>query len=59
MRKSDRIRELEFAVVRMEMHIELLTLSISNLLESQGLAPMEPTSSLDSGKWYKRTTETP
>ena len=59
MRKSERLRQLELTVVRMEMTIELLTLSISNLLESQGLAPMEPTSSLESGKWYKRTTETP
>ena len=59
MRKSERLRQLEMAVVRMDMHIELLTLSISNLLETQGMAPMQPTESLDSGKWYKRPTETP
>jgi len=59
MRKSERLRQLELSVVRMEMHIELLTLSISNLLQTQGIAPMEPTESLDSGKWYKRPTDTP
>jgi hypothetical protein len=59
MRKSERLRQLELAVVRMEMHIEFLTLSISNLLENQGMAPTNPVESLDSGKWYKRPTETP
>jgi len=59
MRRSERLRQLELAVVRMEMHIELLTLSISNLLETQGMTPMNHTESLDSGKWYKKPTETP
>ena len=53
MRKSERLRQLELAVVRMEMHIELLSLTISNLLESQGLAPLDKTDLLDNGKWYK------
>lgn len=59
MRKSERLRQLELTVVRMEMHMELLALSLSNLLDSQGMAPMQPTESLDSGKWYKRPPETP
>jgi hypothetical protein len=59
MRKSERLRQLELAVVRMEMHIELLNLSISNLLETQGMTPMSPIESLDRGKWYKKPTETP
>lgn len=53
MRKSERLRQLELAVVRMEMHIELLSLTISNLLESQGLAPLDQIDLLDNGKWYK------
>lgn len=57
MRKSERLRQLEMAVLRMEMNVELLALTISNLLESQGLAPMEKTDTLDSGKWYKRPTD--
>ena len=56
MRKAERLRQIEMAVLRMEMHMELLTLSISNLLDSQGMANTEP---LDNGKWYKRPTETP
>jgi hypothetical protein len=56
MRKSERLRQLELTVVRMEMHMELLALSLSNLLDSQGMTNTEP---LDNGKWYKRPTETP
>lgn len=56
MRKSERLRQLELAVVRMEMNVELLALTISNLLESQGLAPSEHTDLLDNGKWYKKPT---
>ena len=57
MRKSERLRQLELTVVRLEMTIELMALTISNLLESQGLAPMERTDTLESGKWYKRPTD--
>ena len=56
MRKSERLRQLEMAVIRMEMHIELLSLTLSNLLDSQG---MDATPPLDNGKWYKRPTDTP
>jgi hypothetical protein len=56
MRKSERLRQLELAVVRMEKHMELLDLSLSNLLDSQGMDTAPP---LDNGKWYKKPTETP
>jgi len=65
MRKSERLRQLELTVVRMEMTIELLTLAINNLMESQEMV-MEDTgalsaleSSLDAGKWYPKIKETP
>lgn len=59
MRKSERLRQLEMAVIRMEMHIELLALTISNLMESQNMDQIDKTDLLDNGKWYKKPTETP
>lgn len=59
MRKSERLRQLELTVVRMEMTLELLTLAINNLMEAQEMVVNnndsldELTSKLDSGKWYK------
>lgn len=59
MRKSERIRQLELTVVRMEMTLELLTLALNNLMESQEMmledseANASLKSTLDSGKWYK------
>ena len=50
MRKSERLRLLEMQVVRLEMLVELYTLSIDNLLQSQNLKPSE----LDAGKWYQK-----
>jgi hypothetical protein len=50
MRKSERLRLLEMQVVRLEMLVELYTLAIDNLLESQNLKPTE----LDAGKWYQK-----
>lgn len=65
MRKSERLRQLELTVVRMEMTIELLTCAINSLMESQEMV-MEDTgaieslkSSLDAGKWYPNFKETP
>ena len=65
MRKSERLRQLELTVVRMEMTIELLTNAINSLMESQEMV-MEDTgaieslkSSLDAGKWYPNFKETP
>jgi hypothetical protein len=51
MRKSERLRYLEMKVVQIEMLLDLYSLAIRNLLESQG---MEPESALDSGKWYQK-----
>jgi hypothetical protein len=50
MRKSERIRELEMKVAQMEVYLEFLSLSLNNLLESQGF---NAESDLDSGKWYE------
>jgi hypothetical protein len=65
MRKSERLRQLELTVVRMEMTLELLSLAITNLMESQEMV-VEDTGALDvlqsnleSGKWYKNIKETP
>jgi hypothetical protein len=49
MRKSARLRELEIKVAQMEVYLEFLSLSLNNLLQSQG---MSVESDLDSGKWY-------
>lgn len=49
MRKSERIRELEMKCAQMEMLLDLLLISVSNVLESQG---MSIESTLDAGKWY-------
>lgn len=65
MRKSERIRQLELTVIRMEMTLELLTLAMNNLMESQEMviednkAYDKLKSNLESGKWYKNTKETP
>jgi hypothetical protein len=49
MRKSERLRQLELKVAQMEIYMEFLSLSLNNLLDSQG---MSIESDLDSGKWY-------
>ena len=65
MRKSERLRELEMKVVRMEMTIELLNLAINNVMASQEMeidhaAAIDALESrLDAGKWYKNIKETP
>jgi len=48
-RKSERLRQLELTVAKMEITIDLLTLAINNVMESQ---KMITESDLDSGKWY-------
>jgi hypothetical protein len=57
MRKSERIRNLEISVIRLELHVELLASALTNMLESQGM--ISQTDRLDSGKWYKKTNDTP
>jgi hypothetical protein len=55
MRKSERLRLLEMQVVRLEMMVELYSISLTNLLESQG---MQSHTQLDAGKWYKAKLDT-
>jgi len=65
MMKSKKIKELELKVDQMEMILEILILSVNNLMESQemvieeneALSKLE--SSLDAGKWYTNIKETP
>lgn len=60
MRNTQRLKDLELKVIKMEMTIELLTLSINNLMESQEMVitdeHLEETviPTLDAGKWYKK-----
>jgi hypothetical protein len=48
MRKSKKIKELDKKVFELETRVDLLTMSLDNLILSQGLDP-----NLDSKKWYK------
>lgn len=50
MRKSERLRQLEFTVIRMEMTLDLLEMTLRNMLDSQNMAQAPD---LDGGKWYK------
>ena len=65
MRKSKRLKDLELKVAQMEMTLELLILSVNNLMESQEMAIEDSGTlsalqySLDSGKWYPSLKETP
>jgi hypothetical protein len=65
MRKSERLRQVELTVVRMEMTLELLTLAINNIMESQEMVINHAEeidaleAQLDAGKWYKNIKETP
>jgi hypothetical protein len=49
MRKADRLRELEIKVAQMEIYVNLMAISIENLLQKE---QMNVESDLDSGKWY-------
>lgn len=54
MRKSERLRELEFAIIRMEMNIDLIQMTLANLLETENLRQAPD---LDGGKWYKNKSD--
>lgn len=56
MRKSERLRQLELTVQRLEMNLDLMAMALTNLLESQEMSVPQD---LDSGKWYKNIKETP
>lgn len=50
MSKSERLRQLEMQLLRLEFQVDQLGLILETLLESQNLnAP-----TLDAGKWYNR-----
>ena len=54
MRKSARLRELEIKVAQMEVYMELMAISLENLMQSQ---QMNIESDLDSGKWYNTSID--
>lgn len=49
--KSKKIKDLEARVDRLEILLDLYSLSLNNLIESQGMK-----NSLDSGKWYEENS---
>lgn len=50
MRKSERIRQLEFAVLKLEFQLELMEQHLISVMEALSLER----SDLDAGKWYQR-----
>lgn len=54
MNKSDRIRQLEISVARLEMHIQMLDGLITLMLQSN---EDQAESGLDNGKWYQRNID--
>jgi hypothetical protein len=54
MRKSARIRELELKVAQMEVYVELIAITLENIMQGQ---QMNIESDLDSGKWYNTQEE--
>lgn len=50
MRKSERLRQLELELVRLNFELEFVKAIISTLAENAG-APMPD---MDAGKWYNR-----
>jgi hypothetical protein len=54
MRKSTRIRELELKVAQMEVYVELMAITLENIMQGQ---KMNIESDLDSGKWYNTQEE--
>jgi hypothetical protein len=55
MRKSERIRQLELQMVRLQMEVEILHTIVSNIfgITEEKLLPTD----LDSGKWYNRKND--
>lgn len=54
MRNGTRIRELELKVAQMEIYIELMAMTLENIMQGQ---QMTIESDLDSGKWYNTQEE--
>jgi hypothetical protein len=55
MRKSERIRDLELQMVRLQMEIEILQAIVGNIFSSS--EDVNERTDLDSGKWYNRKTD--
>jgi hypothetical protein len=49
MRKSERIRLIEFQLIALEYEVEILRASIDAILQANSIKYPE----IDSGKWYK------
>jgi hypothetical protein len=49
MRKSERIRQLELQVVRLELNIEIINSALQILLDKEGSGI-----NLEAGKWYTK-----
>ncbi len=50
MRKSERIRQIEIQLIKLEFELDLLNNMLVTLLEANNL----PQPHLDAGKWYQR-----
>ena len=50
MRKSERIRQIEIQLIKLEFELDLLNNMLVTLLEANNL----PQPQLDAGKWYQR-----
>lgn len=50
MRKSERIRQLELEMVRIQFQLEIITAAFTSLMEHNEMSIPD----LDSGKWYDK-----
>jgi hypothetical protein len=53
MRKSERIRQLELQMVRLQMEVEILQTIVSSVFNNNEVDQVN----LDSGKWYNRKND--
>lgn len=54
MRKSERIRQLELQMVRLQMEVEIVNSTLAAIING---SYVPPSSDLDSGKWYNRKND--
>lgn len=50
--KSKKLKELEMKVFELEARIDLMEISMDNLIKSQGISP-----NLDAQKWYQESID--
>lgn len=53
MRKSERIRQLELEMVRIQFHLEVITSALTSFMEQNQISIPD----LDSGKWYDKKSK--